>query len=1402
MPIVSKNSTNGKSLLPQNTTITKGADGSITLAGTSLNASLVTSLTQGLYDGIVITNSTIDGTPIGQKIPSTGNFTAVNTPTITSSTCLYLNATTAVTIPSTIPLFLDGVCSTVTVNRPGLVGTAGNALELYGTAIDLPNSIPLNLGSGGAYSLGTVTGSLYQGAPSGMFVSTNQFNFQNSNTKLVWNSNGGSFLTSDSNGGLTICAKGASLNLSAPDSSSQVKVSQTSSLTLDHQIPLTFVDAPRGQITTDTNGNVLLENHDNNDLSIGITIPTQTRLNIGSSTATSHFPPQVYDSNNSGYTTNRTLILRNLDDGSTQNNANQRAIVISSDLIIFEGDVEFKKSVGQVEYETVKSQAPILYIGNNTVNNHFDRGVLCVYDQETSHFVGYQEREEAFVFLRYATVGSDDLVRGTLSRIEVSGIDAGSSSPSFTLGSTTSFPVLPSPGGKLLFGSDPNHASYLDSQGHIAGLNLTLETGQLNLGTTGSNTSSNQSIIKQDSISGDLHFIPSSANTILDKGALVFSNIGNQGSTSASSIATSATLALASNDPHQLLYQNINQFQWTTTSTPLINPSNTSPPPSPSTPITLGFSLRLADDGMTPVLYFEGDCQLSGDNLVWAGVPIPSSGGGGGGGDGTGSYFTTPKTIPFVASTSGTYKQLITSTSLQFDATTNTLSVNRLHLGTAASTATPNRATDCFLYQDSASNGTNNLVLTSPTGIQLCGPLYGNNQVAHIPVATTFDFQDTTVALQWKSSSSSSNSSIGLQGNSSTHSLILTDPQTYLAWGSDQAVGFNRLDDSTDSSTHLYFRGQFLHVPISSQLSFGTAGTIQDTGNSQTGLQIDANKITFSATTQVQFQGDVSYTGRVTLTNTDHLDINSNFLNLGASRQLSITSIVNGSAANVVNITTSGNHGLQPGTTITINGEDCVPSLTSNNTNNTFTVQTVLAPAVFSLYIASLNNQPLTKPGTTGVILAPLTSDPGTDVGLQFSHFNTSAQSTLNGFLFYQRNTQSYVLADDGQNNNDVIQVNSLGTLTLRQLNATYLGGPVSLRGSLNASTYQVSGSNFQITGGSIDNWTTSTSTLITNLNSQYLNGLSSQQYVHVDGSIPLTQTWNVSATAAATNGNGNDATIGLQTSFLDVWNLKNINNSNSTTTNQPIVFIGGPTQARLTTDSAAFYYNTATQTLVSNVDVSTKTLTLANGQVPPAAIGPGVAGIDISGNSATVTNGVYKTDYTTDSSLLVADRANQPYDLQVPPSSVAVTDANGHWSTVPVASLSSVLTIERLSNLSTDSNQPTMMNPGKQWTILKTTLTPSEDMQQGPKYYFVSLPNGIIDGAPHIFSAQLNLYETIQVQLPLVTATTGDSPSFKMLYLTNGCSCEVIWDGESQIYIIRNTGGYFPCENENASAQ
>ena len=1344
MPLVSKNSTNGKSLLPQNNTVTRSADGSITVAGASINSSLLTAINQGVYEGIGITRSTIDDSIIGQQVPCVGYFQTLSTPTISASTCLFLDAKVAVTVAETIPIFLDGVCSTETDNRPGLVGTSSHALQLYGTSIDIPNSKPLNLGSGGSYMLGTSSGSLYLGGPKGIFTSTNEFTFQSSSARLKWQQGGSYLEPATQTGGLTLCARGDALILSAPDYHYQVRVSQTSSLHLDHSIPLTFEDAPHGQIGVDTHGAIQFSNPN-----IGITIPTLTPLNIGSSTSspnTSSLPPQLFDSDVSGYASNRTLTIRNRE-ADTSTIQEGRAIVISSDLIIFEGDVEFKKKLGQVEYETVKSQAPILYIGDNTINNHFDRGIICVYDTTNQYFIGYQEREQAFVCLSQAIVGTDELVRGNLSRIEVSGIDAGSS-PSFNLGTTSSYPVLPQNGGRLQFGSTIN--GYLDSTGLLSGLDLTLGSGKLNLG---------QSVIQQDA-EGQLHLIPASSYVLLDKASLVFG----------SSTSLNYPILNAIPNQNEFQYQNINHFTWNNT-----------------TGQSLGWSIRLAEDGVTPVLYFDGDLQLSGDNLVWAGVPIPSSGGGGGGG--SDSYFTLAKAVPFVASTSSQYKQLTTSASFQFDSTTNTLQVPRLSLQQPNGSS---MTTGALLYQDGTSNGgsgTNNLVIQSSTGIQLAGPLYGKNQVAHIAVATTFDFQDNALGLLWKSGSGGSNS-IGIQGNSSTHSITLTDSASFLAWGSDQAVGFVRQDDTSSvPMNHLYFKGQNLHIPVQSNLCLGQGYTIRDTGNQQIGLQIDGNMVTFSPTTQVRFQGDVSYTGRVTLTSTDHLDINSNFLNLGASRKLDIVSIVNGTATNGVNITTSAGHGFLGGEIISINGEDCLPSL--NSSNNTFQVTAVLSSTMFAIIVPSLNGQPLIKMGTSGLILAPLTMDPGTDVGIQFSHFSSSNTPPVNGYFFYQHSTQSFILADVGNNDqtNDVIQVTSYGTLQLQQLNATYLGA-VTLKGNLDASNYLVSGSNFKILGGSLDNWSTSTRTLIQNLNAELFNGYSSSAFVQVNGSTPLTQTWNTSL--------NQDPTIGLQTSFLDVWNLTVNDPQQLQLQNEPIVFISSSTatHARLSTSPADFYFNLPTKTLVTNIDVSNHQLTLANGQVPPVAIGPGLANIDISGNSQTVTHGVYTTDFNHDSSLLVADHAQMPYNLQVPPSSVAVTNAQGQWGSIPLTSLSSTLTIERLNSLSTDPHQPSLMNPIKQWSILIGSNTKEEETDETlRKFYFITLPNGVVDGATHLFSAQIVANETIQVQIPLLTPTFTDVPSYKTLYMTNGCSCEVIWDDVAKIYLIRNTGGYFPCD-------
>lgn len=70
----------------------------------------------------------------------------------------------------------------------------------------------------------------------------------------------------------------------------------------------------------------------------------------------------------------------------------------------------------------------------------------------------------------------------------------------------------------------------------------------------------------------------------------------------------------------------------------------------------------------------------------------------------------------------------------------------------------------------------------------------------------------------------------------------------------------------------------------------------------------------------------------------------------------------------------------------------------------------------------------------------------------------------------------------------------------------------------------------------------------------------------------------------------------------------------------------------------------------IGNVmDVSRGTIVFANDQIHGNWIAGGMADIDISGNSETVTNGVYRRDFAGDHTILKADVKGEPYELHVP---------------------------------------------------------------------------------------------------------------------------------------------------------
>jgi len=314
----------------------------------------------------------------------------------------------------------------------------------------------------------------------------------------------------------------------------------------------------------------------------------------------------------------------------------------------------------------------------------------------------------------------------------------------------------------------------------------------------------------------------------------------------------------------------------------------------------------------------------------------------------------------------------------------------------------------------------------------------------------------------------------------------------------------------------------------------------------------------------------------------------------------------------------------------------------------------------------------------------------------------------------------------------------------------------------LNTSTYQVTGSNFVITGGSIDgtpigstvpstgyftNIDTSTitvtdTTLVENLNADLLDGYHADFFITIDGQTQLIANWNagnvtITANEFVSNGLTDTSLFGtgvvyagptgeLMTENVFYYNdvsdtlfVPNITAAGSISAvgmisadTLDVTTICGTNLKIDTIDGFQLTGNIDGNNFgITNIDISNAVMTnsdiiastidgsnitnsnftlgpsntfnaiagnvfFANDQISGNWIAGGTADIDISGNAATVTDGIYTTIFQNDHTIIKADVAGTPIELFVPEESVIGRIQGGVIDAISFTDLGNLLNI------------------------------------------------------------------------------------------------------------------------------
>jgi hypothetical protein len=260
-----------------------------------------------------------------------------------------------------------------------------------------------------------------------------------------------------------------------------------------------------------------------------------------------------------------------------------------------------------------------------------------------------------------------------------------------------------------------------------------------------------------------------------------------------------------------------------------------------------------------------------------------------------------------------------------------------------------------------------------------------------------------------------------------------------------------------DSSTSNY--GSVI-IPTNTKFVFGEPGTRIESDTSGN-LNIYGWSIGINSTSNITFNGNVDIAGSLST-----IDSGTYIYQLGTKQKVTVTSIINSPTAGSVIVTTDMPHYLVVGDSIKLANTNSIPS-----TNGDFIVKEVIGTYSFTFLNGTLLN-----PATKGIMYGVLKVYQGKDVGIEVDYWSTVGNTSVTaGSVNYKRaffgwlnNTQEWTYYSNATIDNFVVTKGDLGNLRANKLSTNNISGFV-LDGSVSAGNNAVIGSNFQISGGTVN---------------------------------------------------------------------------------------------------------------------------------------------------------------------------------------------------------------------------------------------------------------------------------------------------------------------------------------------
>jgi hypothetical protein len=743
---------------------------------------------------------------------------------------------------------------------------------------------------------------------------------------------------------------------------------------------------------------------------------------------------------------------------------------------------------------------------------------------------------------------------------------------------------------------------------------------------------------------------------------------------------------------------------------------------------------------------------------------------------------------------------------------------------------------------NSIRSNTNELELTGVSSILL------NTALTKIATGNTLQLGSSTLVCDV---SNNLNITANSGGGVIISGVSLTVPSpVFFPGGSSLTVSSNNISINALNNILLNPLG-YINVPKSTVLRFGAATERIYSTNSNVYIEAADSLYLTAPKTYISGQLIINEGNLDIFTSGADIITDSNLVILGNNERLTITALTDFSTN--LQVTVSTVHNLLVGDTVKLDNTNCVPEA-----DGTYTIIGVPSSTSFVVAFSIITS------GTSGFVYTKLSSNTNWDLGIG-GNYHTGAVGTANQksmYLVSKASNQRLTYYSNGTLTGDIVS-GTIGDIEASKLWISNISA-FTLDGSMSAGSSLISGSNFTITGGTINGTviggttpaagtfstittgnavisggtingtpigttftstgaftsiTVSSSSLVSNLNAQYLNGLQSSAFVLRNGTQGLTANWNAGSFDIASN----TFTSSTLNNTCIIYS-----NSGTLTTNNNFTFTSGDT---LNTPKISGYTQTGTvndnnQTRTNvnitsgsisgtNINVSGQTLTLDDNQISGNKISGGTADCDISGNAATVTNGVYTTDYS-NYTILKKDTGSV-VALTVPTSSFVGRDTSGGITALSVSQSRALLSVPDLTeangyafgallrsgnnavagggnmtgviNYSTNRVSFTAPSTGNVITVAKNITYVTTTGLSGNAE--CSLDDGTIDGQWKLIVCSGTAGSTkLKITFPSGKFITGTGHSTsKSLVMVTGQSAHLLWDNTLSAWFIFGAG-------------